>query len=142
MVSNLLPAVVITGSESYASCDTVAIDASATSGGAGRAMTFTWGLEPNIPNYAAIAALVGAQTGKTLIIAPNNLTAGVSYTFHVRVENFFNMVSTGYKRVQVSALPLPQILVGDGAPQVRTTRKQPLALSAKVLLSACRSIHP
>jgi hypothetical protein len=131
------PSVVLSAADSYASCDIVVLDASATSGGAGRALRYNWGLNPNVPNFDSLAAWVRSNSGSILTLPAGNLSAGVSYTFHLRATNFFNEFKSAQTTFVVSSLPLPQVSIGDGATQVHTTKDQPLFLTAKVVLSSC-----
>ena len=131
------PAVTISAADSYANCDEIILDASGTSGGAGRAMTYTWGLEPNVPDFTSLSAMMRQQTGTVVNIEPYNLTAGTDYVFHLRATNFFGETAASSVRLSISALPLPQISVGDGNTIVHTTKDQELYLNARVVLSNC-----
>ena len=131
------PSVAIAAADSYGNCDEIVLDASGTSGGAGREMTYTWGLEPNVPDFTSLSAMMRGQTGTVVTIEPYNLTAGTDYVFHLRATNFFGETATSSVRLSISALPLPQISVGDGNAIVHTTKDQELYLNARVVLSAC-----
>ena len=131
------PNVVISAADSYADCDEILIDASATSGGAGRDMEYQWGVEPNIPGFTALSDLMRTQEDTTVILPPYNLTAGIDYVFHLQARNFFGEIARGSTHISISALPLPQISVGDGSAEVHTIKGNALFLNARVVLSRC-----
>eukprot|EP00960_Hanusia_phi_P069135 767009-Hanusia_phi.AAC.13 len=133
------PAIVVRSAKMYGMCEDIVLDASTSYGGAGRKMTFLWGVRPGIPNEEAVTSYL-TQIGSVAncTVANSLLSPGTSYTFVLRVTNFLEQFSEQEIPVVVSQYPLPKVYIIGSS--VRTvTREKGFSLEGYSALPLCNS---
>ena len=129
-----LPTIVIRGPSKLSYCEDFDLDASGSYGAAGRALKFSYGVLPNVPNDTAISEVLealGKNSAPRLSLSKDYFVPDVEYTFTISVTNF--LLETRTVRHTVTRMPyaIPQILI-EGDPIIRTERNKPLYIGANV----------
>lgn len=129
-----LPTIVIRGPSKLSFCEDFDLDASGSYGAAGRALKYSYGVLPNVPNDTAISQILeglGQNSAPRLTLSKDYFAPDVEYTFTISVTNF--LLETKTVRHKVTRMPyaIPQILI-EGDPVLRTERNKPLYVRANV----------
>ena len=135
-------------------CDDLLLDASASTGGAGRPLRLRWELKAVTGIQAGDGSAGAVELGQALAAATadssvlvsfprSKLQAGATYTINVIVTNFYLLSSSLEEqqqlatiRVSGTALPVVEVL---GGTRKQSVRSRALALSASGLAPACNS---
>eukprot|EP00960_Hanusia_phi_P078064 768777-Hanusia_phi.AAC.5 len=131
------PTIVVRSAKMYGMCEDVVLDASASYGGAGRKMTFLWGVRPGIPKEEAVTSYL-TQIGSVAncTVANSLLSPGTSYTFVLRITNFLEQFSEQEIPVVVSQYPLPKVyIIGSSIRSV--TREKGFSVEGYSALPLC-----
>ena len=129
-----LPTIVVRGPSKLSFCEDFDLDASGSYGAAGRALKFSYGVLPNVPNDTAISEVLESlsqNSAPRLTLSKDYFAPGVEYTFTISVTNF--LLETRTIRHKVTRMPyaIPQILI-EGDPIMKTERNKPLYIRANV----------
>ncbi|QDZ21292.1 hypothetical protein A3770_05p38100 [Chloropicon primus] len=129
-----LPTIVTRGPTKLSFCEDFHLDASGSYGAAGRALKYSYGILPNVPNDTTISGLLeelSRNSAPRLSLSKDYFAPGVEYTFTISVTNF--LLETRTVRHKVTRMPyaIPQILI-EGDPVLRTERNKPLYIRANV----------
>ena len=145
------PTIVVKYAQRLGQCDDLYIDASLSTGGAGRPLSFRW--EATHFDVAAgaggsgaqdlMAALVDATTSNsdTVSFPREKLQPGGKYTINLIATNFFQLTSSLAAQrqlvtISVSAAQLPAVQIFGGRSK-ETTRSRELVLSAAGSAPSC-----
>jgi hypothetical protein len=141
----VIPVVRIQGAEQISSCENLYLDASESSGSAGRQMTgVTWKVADQGTTLASsggtlaldvLNTQLSSLTGKVLQLPSSSLLTGNSYNFSLTLTNWLGGSSTAAFLVTKSSLALP-IMSIIGAKQT-ISRTQAVNITATATASAC-----
>jgi hypothetical protein len=133
------------GSTRLGLCTPLLLDASGSSGGGGRAMTFQWSLvglnEDGVSSVSAILQ-VGADSGmngfrfsvsNSTLLLPNAV-----FNVSVTVQNFMGASSTANATVEIAGQPLPDIRV-ESELNPRVYVRQSVSMKVRGSVSSCAS---
>ena len=140
-----VPTARIVGSTRLGLCTPLLLDASGSSGGGGRAMTFQWSLvglnEDGVSSVSAILQ-VGADSGmngfrfsvsNSTLLLPNAV-----FNVSVAVQNFMGASSTANATVEIAGQPLPDIRV-ESELNPRVYVRQSVSMKVRGSVSSCAS---
>ena len=146
------PRAVLAAPTTLGPCDGVALDASASEGGGGRALTYAFSVSVSAERgYGVVAALDAAasealndgSTPSVVSVAAADLVADVEYTFVVRVTDFAGQSSVAELKTYKSPYAAPVSRLSLGATR-KTRRSDPLRVEAVTELPStqCDALSP
>jgi hypothetical protein len=125
------------------SCDGISLDFSASTGGAGKAMSAAWAIIPSTyltklstDQYAEIQALLDTQTESPLTIPATAVPGSRTYQLQLTLTNWVGGTSTSLITVEKSALDIPRVITSDTSDRI-TLATSDFQATVQVQPSAC-----
>lgn len=136
---------VIIGPTEVGSCADLTLDATVTTGLAGRAGYFTWFLNDSTSTNSSHVAWVQARLASVsglsatrVQFSASELEPGTSYQFAATVRNYFSLTSQpGFKWVKKSQWPLPSLVISAPAGCIYRTQGIDLRVIANAPVDIC-----
>eukprot|EP00294_Goniomonas_avonlea_P007799 CAMPEP_0114552788 /NCGR_PEP_ID=MMETSP0114-20121206/7307_1 /TAXON_ID=31324 /ORGANISM="Goniomonas sp, Strain m" /LENGTH=4347 /DNA_ID=CAMNT_0001737679 /DNA_START=49 /DNA_END=13092 /DNA_ORIENTATION=+ len=104
------PQAVIVATQEINKCDTLNVDGTGSTGGAGRALSYSWRAlfeSQGVDETAVVVAVAESSTLPLFHIAPALLKAGMAMSFELTVTSWLNQRSTITHKVKVSPILVP-----------------------------------
>jgi hypothetical protein len=125
------------------SCDGIIFDFSASTGGAGKAMSAAWTIIPSTyltkfstDQYAEIQALLDTQTESPLRIPASAVPGSRTYQLQLTLTNWVGGTSTSLIYVEKSPMNIPRVITSDTSDRI-TLANSDFQATVQVQPSAC-----
>ena len=147
-----LPVAALAAPATVGACGPMPLDASSSSGGGARPLSYTFGVESADTEAAvvakrvlasAVAAASGAGDASRPVLDASALPTGASFVFQVTVTDYLGGVSSARAQVAVVAEPLPLLLpVGGHVHSVRRGAPTTLEVAVQAAAEQCAALVP